>query len=154
MSQTMITLLVVGLFLLIFPLMWLGITSLLMAISGWSKVAKRYPDREDTVLGSFGWQSGAIGPHPLASVNFRNVLTFEACSTGMRLKIMTLMAPFAKPILVPWDELSVKTRSLLIVDYYDLLFGEEGEGGHIMVTKKLGRRLAEASAGRMVLPRD
>lgn len=154
MSPTMITVLVVGLFLLVFPLMWLGITSLLMAISGWSKVSARYPDRADTVLGSFGWQSGAIGPHPLASVNFRNVLTFEACSAGMRLKVMKVMAPFAKPVFVPWDALTVKTRSILIVDYYDLLFGPEGKGGHIMVSKRLGRKLAEASAGRMELPRD
>ena len=152
MSQTMITLLVVGLFLTVFPLMWLGITSLLMALSGWSKVSSRYPDRGDTIFESIGWQSGAIGPHPLAAINFRNVLTFEACSAGMRLKVMKIMAPFAKPIFVPWQDLHVKNRSILIVDYYDLLFGHEGEGGHIMVTKKLGRRLAEASAGRMVLP--
>ena len=151
MSQTMITLLVVVLFLTVFPLMWLGITSLIMAISGWSGLSERFPDRSDTVLRAFTWQSGAIGPHPMASANFRNVLTFEVCTKGLRITIMKLMAPFAKPVFVPWNRLSVQPKTF-IIEYYDLLFGPEGRDGHIMVTKGLGRKLAEASGGRLVLP--
>lgn len=149
-DATLILAIIVG-FVGFFAALWLLITTLLLKMAGWGSLSERFPDRSDETRKRFALQTGAIGPHPLASVNFKLCLTMEVCEAGLRITIMKLLAPFAEPIFIPWDELAVEKRKFLGFAYYDLLFGGEGEG-HMLISKRLGRRISEASEGALKLP--
>lgn len=142
---------IIAAWLIVFPLLWIAICSLLMAVSGWNRLAERYPERSDRLLQSLQFQSGAIGPNPLASINFSACLTFDVGRKGLRIKVMRLFAPFSQPIFVEWSKLTVRQRKFLGFPYYDLMFGG-ADDGHMLISRRAGNRIARASGGALELP--
>lgn len=152
MSQaTLILTIIVG-FTLLFTALWLAVTTVLLRMAGWHKLFERFPDRSDETRKRLALQTGAIGPHPLASVNFKMCLAFDVGEEGLRITIAKPLAPFAEPIFLEWSQIAVTDRSFLGIGYYDLMFGEDGQEGHMLVSKRLGRRIAEASGCALKLP--
>ena len=73
----------------LFPLffigMWVIVSTLLGALSGWYKLMKEFPDaeKESTVLETFSGQSGRLG-----GISMNRVLTLQVLEGGLRLKMM------------------------------------------------------------------
>lgn len=129
---------VFGLFLITFPLLWLGITALLMTLAGWSRMAERFPDRpEEPAILTLGMQSGRIG----FGVQFRGALRLTACRSGLRIGVLRLFAPFHRPILVPWNQIE-ETRSKLFFQWESRLTLGKPEAGRLVIATSVWERLS------------
>lgn len=94
------------LFFLFLPVMWVGVTTLLGLVSGWFLLATRFPDvpSEQPSLILKG-QSGSMG-----FVSMSRILTLEACSSGLRIRLSRLFGPFQRPIFVPWRAIEIERK--------------------------------------------
>lgn len=151
MDSDVIAWLVPGGFLLLFIPLWIGVCHFLLVMSGWPRLAERFPDRADTVLKTFRFQSGSMGNLPLGGVNYSSCLTISVCATGLRIRLWKIFAPFSGPVFVPWSAIEVRHRSLLVFSKYDLIFGSP-PSGNLMITHWAGRRYAAHAKGNLKLP--
>ena len=135
--------LAVAAFLLFFAALWLAVTTLLAVLSGWLRLAARYPDRSDEPLLRMRGSSGTMG----LGVNLRGVLTLSACRAGLRVGIMRLLGPFCRDFLVPWDSITVARKRVLFRPVARLEFGRPAVGA-LTISAAVADRLAEA-AGRL-----
>jgi len=127
-------------FAVFFPALWLAVTALLGALSGWYGLMARYPDQEDPALAQFRWQSGFMG----AGVRMNGVLNLAACRGGLRVGMLRLLGPFCRDFYVPWRDLRVERRSRLFGQRAILRFGD---AGRLEIPAGLADRLAQAAAG-------
>jgi hypothetical protein len=104
--------------------MWLAITGLLGALSGWYSLMARYPDHQDEALASYGWASGIMG----AGVNFNNILRLGVCQRGLRVGLPHLFGIFCRPFFVPWSELQVTRTRGVFLTWATLEFGRPAAG--------------------------
>ena len=131
----------VALILFFFVALWLLITTLLGGLSGWSGLARRYPDRDETPRVELTGQSGAMG----MGVQLRGVLTLAACPSGLRVVIWRALAPFGKPFFVPWDEIDARPKRALLVELMRLGFGTP-EAGALTISARSWERLSSPAA--------
>jgi hypothetical protein len=90
------------LFPLIFLMMWLVITSLVGLLSGWFRLQSWYSDDgTDEVLFSTPALPGYMGR---LGVRLSGWLTLGASRKGLSLRVFRLLAPFQRPLLIPWSE--------------------------------------------------
>ncbi len=94
------------LFLLIFPVMWLTVTALLSAVSGWPALADRFPSRGVAVVERIGYVSGSVGRSPGLPVAFRNSLVLTLASEGFELSTIWMFRFMHRPLFVPWTEVA------------------------------------------------
>lgn len=151
MDQTMLTVLILVIFLIFFSALWLGVTTLLVRFSGSKRLSEAFPDETGASGRVMRWQTGAVGWGPITGVSFRDALNLDACSGGLRVSIMKLLAPFVQSIFVPWDKISVKERTVIAFDFWDLHFDSPDEL-RLMVTKRTGRKLVERRNGSLQPP--
>ena len=141
-------LLTVG-FLVIFASLWFLITRLLIHLSGWAGLQQDFPDRpDDPTYEKWSMATGSMGRSPIGGVSFRNCLVIEACQSGMRAKVWRVMAPFAKPIFVPWSQMKSEAGALGTT----LLLLGTPEKGCLRVRSKFGRKIEAASQGQFTMP--
>ncbi len=83
---------------------WLFITTTLAVMSGWFGLRARYPDtgEEPLVRRRVGSASMGLGVH------LRGMVTLAACPGGLRISVNRLMAPFQRPLLIPWNEIEAE----------------------------------------------
>lgn len=114
-------------FFIYFALMWLGVTTLLSALSGWFSLMRRFPDRpNETPLLVLKRQSGRMG----MGVSLSRILTLSACPSGLRVGMMRLFGPFCQEFFVPWNEITVLRKKYFWWRYAELSFGyKEGKLG-------------------------
>lgn len=124
-----------------FMAMWLAITTLLSALSGWPALMKAFPDEEEAALLQLSGESGSMG----LGVNLRGVLTLSVCPSGLRVGMARFLAPFARDFLVPWDRITVAHKRALFVPVVRLQFGQ---AGNLTVSEALAARLAGAADDR------
>lgn len=105
---------------LAFAAIWLGVTWAIAKTSGWIALANRFPNRPETPLAQFNWRSARMGPF---GARMRNILNVGVCRSGLRLSLFWLFATWSKPILVPWDQISVKRVRGVFADEAVLQFG-------------------------------
>lgn len=122
--------------------MWLLVTTILSAVSGWKGLESRFPDRDDEVLATFRMASGLM-----RGVGMNNVLTLTACRTGLRVAMWKLFAPFDRPFFVPWEQLVVERRDGWLQKRAVLAFGAPPVG-RLDIAGHLADRLAAAAQGR------
>lgn len=122
----------------VFAAMWFAVTSLLGLLSGWYGLMRLFPDEEDQVLAKFGGQSGSMGP----GVGMNGILTLSACRGGLRVGIWRIFGPFCAPFYVPWRDLTVRRRRLLVFERADLVFGDAGK---LTIAGDLADRIARAA---------
>ena len=133
---------VVAIFAVVFPVMWISVTSLLGLMSGWFALQRRFPDREEPPLERLRYCSGMMR----GFVNLANCLHLDICPGGLRVSLVRLLGPFQRPFFVPWSEIGVKKRNYLVYSAYRLTFGRENTGKLL-----LGRRTFDriAAGGRL-----
>jgi hypothetical protein len=129
--------------LLLFPLLWLLVTTILALASGWFRLAKAYPDRPEKPLLQLTGQSGMMGPR----INMRGVLRLGVCPSGLRIGIARLLGPFSKDFLVPWEAVSVSRGKTLFWRFAKLSFGRP-ETGALTLREGIADTLAEAAGRR------
>lgn len=132
------------LFLVVGSLIWLGVTSLLGAMSGWFRLQGMFPDRGEPALLSLRMQTGMLG-----LVSLRNCLRLEACPSGLRVAVPRLLGPFQRPFLVPWASISIRERKVFLGEAQQLCFGTP-EAGSLVLSKTAVARIA--AAGPLRLP--
>ncbi|TWT78757.1 hypothetical protein CA13_01540 [Planctomycetes bacterium CA13] len=81
------------------PLMWCGISFLLTFLSGWAKLAERYPDRTLPDCKAFYCQSGNIG-----GVNYNSCLTLCVSQRGLGLSVMIPFRIGHPTLWIPWSD--------------------------------------------------
>lgn len=128
-------------FLLMFGALWIGVTWLIAKTSGWIALANRFPDRPETALARFNWQSGRMGPF---GARMKNILSVDVCLSGLRLSLFWLFATWSKPILVPWDQISVKSVKGILGNLAQLDFGRP-EAGTLTILQSLADEIAKAA---------
>lgn len=121
--------------------MWLGVTTLLGALSGWYRLMQRFPDRPEPPLLALRNQSGSLG---LVAMN--SVLCLSACPSGLRIGIMRIFGPFCRDLFVPWGEIQVSRKSRWFGRTAVLEFGH-GLGASLSIPAHVADRLAVATAG-------
>ena len=130
-------------FVLMFVLMWLGVTLLLPSLLGWSRLTAKFPDRpEEAPLSQLGMLSGHMN-----GMNMRGVLTLSVCPSGLRVSIMRLFAPSARNFFVPWDALGVTREDTMFGQTARLEFGHPSIG-YLALAGRSADKLARAAAGR------
>lgn len=121
------TLLFAG-FLAVFAAMWLGMTALLGAMSGWKGLEERYRDTEERALLKLRGQSGVLN-----GVEYRGVMDLSACRSGLRVSVWRLFGFSQKPFLVPWASIRAEDTNLLFFQMTQLTFeGHPGQGLRLM----------------------
>jgi hypothetical protein len=136
--------LVPALFLIFFPAMWLGVTSLLGALSGWFGLQRAFPDRDEPALEQWRMQSGAVG-----FVRFNNSLRLDICAGGLRIAVSRFLGPFQRPIYVPWASVTAQRRKVIFGEVWRFGFGLP-ETGSLTLPSATAERIA--ATGRLKLP--
>src|SRR5262245_57248626 len=101
MSQTATLFLVIGLFLLFFPTLWLAITLLLSGLGGWHTLAKKYRETTPFQGTLHGGQKAMFG-----IVSYKHVLTVGTNQYGMHLSTFILFRAFHPPLFIPWPDIT------------------------------------------------
>ncbi len=135
---------------IVFAAMWLGITLVMHHISGWDRLMRAFPDRDDMIAERFNMVSGMMGDFPPFGVQYGNCLTLDACGMGLRVKVWRIFGPNSQPFYVPWLQVFPRKRRILFFTYCQLGFGNP-EAGHLTISRRTARKIARASAGRLEL---
>ena len=128
-----------------FGAVWLGVATLLGAMSGWFTLAAQFPDRPEPALLKVNGQSGSMGEF---RVSMRGILNLSVCSSGLRVGINRIFGPFSRPYFVPWDAMNVERIQRLIGPAAVLRFGS----GRLSIPAYVADRLARATGGRWPEP--
>lgn len=151
MSETATVLTVVLLFGFAFPVIWLGVTTLLAELGGWNRLQRRFPDEPNAqTLERFRFRSAQLG-HPAFGVSYSGVLTFEVCNTGLRISVWKLFGLFSKPIFLPWDGFHTERYQWFIWDACRIIWGP-GKRDSMIIYRRLAEALALASDGKFGSP--
>lgn len=121
--------------------MWLVVTTILSVASGWFRLAKRYPNRDEPTIRKIGSQSGMMG----LGVSMRGILVLTACRSGLRVAIWRVFGPFCPPFFVPWEEIGVRSTKLLFRPLARLGFGQP-ETGVLSIEQKTWDVLAHSAS--------
>jgi hypothetical protein len=127
--------------LLLFPGLWLIVTSLLGLLSGWYALMLRYPDTQESTLFSVNRQSGVMGQ----VVSMSRILRLEVCSSGIRVGVMRLFGPFCRDFLVPWGEIAIVRKDRFLWQAAELRFGIPPIG-RLSIAAHVANRLARAAS--------
>jgi hypothetical protein len=127
--------------------MWLLISTVLGMWSGWNTLQDEFPDRQERPNLRLRFQSGALGSgrlwNPWGNVQYGNCLRLDACPAGLRISLWKIFGPFLRPIFVPWNEIAVTERRMLVFKMYRLSLGRSGRT--LTVPARTYRKLAAAS---------
>lgn len=130
-----------------FIAMWMVVTTMLGAMSGWFTLQREFPNSDGASRLTLRMRSGRMG----LGVNMSGILTLAACPSGLRIGILRLFGPFQRPFLVPWDRITAEPRTQFFIPSVRLSFGRP-EVGTLTIDARLWQRLAaEASAPNLRL---
>ncbi len=92
-------------FLTFFLGMWIGISGLLSAVSGWYQLSKRFPcPKNFQAEKSFRMTSMSLG-YPFLPVNYGHCVFVRIGEAGIRLSVLFLFRLFDPPMLIPWRDI-------------------------------------------------
>lgn len=126
-----------------FGALWCFVCSLLSFIGGWSTLATRYRLHSVFVGERWSFQSGQMR----WSVNYGNCLTVGGNSQGLYLAVLALFRFKQPPLLIPWEEVTVRRRQLLFLNWVRLELGRELHVP-LSIRTKLAERLRVAAGDR------
>jgi hypothetical protein len=141
---------VIVLFPFFFAGLWLAVTMVLGAWSGWNSLQQSYPDRQEQPIDRMRMQSGMLGSgssfNPWGGVSYSGCLRFDVCPSGLRVAVWRIFGPLQRPFFVPWNEIRVEKFNLFFFSRYRLNFGNRNDAG-----LSIGRRAFERIAANSPL---
>ena len=96
-------------FLVLFPILWCGVSFMLAQISGWSRLAARFRTADAPEGRALFMQPGRIG-----AVRYSSCLTVHVAERGMYLAVFPLWRVGHPRLFIPWAEFHNlrRTRSM------------------------------------------
>ena len=99
----------VPLFLIAFPVLWLGITGMLGELGGWGELARLYREPEGTVrapvqrfsMASLDLRRGTFS----LPMNYGNCVVVEVSAAGLHLRTWLPFRFRHPPLLIPWTQI-------------------------------------------------
>jgi len=129
-------------FALAFALGWCFLGWIVGLDTGWYRLARRYPDRDEPALLDLQRQYGRMG-----GLRLGGVLRFGVCDSGLRIGLHWSVGPFCKTMLVPWSSLSVVRKRGRWGRSAELSF-DYGKRTVLAIPEHLANRLGRAAASR------
>jgi hypothetical protein len=108
-EQTQITLLVIGLFVVVFPMFWCSIVMLLSFVGGWRNLAEKYATDKEPKGHAFRWVNGSVGV-----VSYKNCLTAHVAPEGLFLSVPIFFRIGHKPLFIPWKAIHSQQSSTFL----------------------------------------
>ena len=84
---------------------WLFVTRLLAALSGWSSLADTYRGALTSITASEPMASGRISRFGIP-INYNHVLSVAAGDEGVQLTLFRLLASGSPPLAIPWSHVA------------------------------------------------
>jgi hypothetical protein len=94
--------LIVLAFPIFFGAMWIGVVSLLGAMSGWRGMAAAFPAVQDPTAQRFSFGSASIGWRGFP-VSYKSILTVDVGDYGIGLSVMRMFGFNHPPMSIPWQ---------------------------------------------------
>ena len=134
--------LIVGVWLVVFPLFWLGITGLLSIVGGWRDLARSYATDPATFSGIRPTNATGSLRRALLPVNYSNTLLVYVRSDGLGLATWRIFRFKHPPLFIPWTAVrDCQAGSLFFWRYADIRL--HGSSVAIMVGGRAGRAILE-----------
>jgi hypothetical protein len=128
-------------FAVLFVVVWLMATTILALLSGWFRLMAEYPDQSIEPILLLRGQSGTM-----AGISMRGILILSVCSTGLRVGMMRVFGPFCRDFFVPWENIAVTRKAILIWPVANLQFGNPVIGT-LSLSTHTADRIARAANG-------
>ena len=93
---------IVGWFLLLFVVAWLGACGMLSLMGGWHRLATRFRSASDINGEKYRFASMSLGSG-LFPVRYRNTLFVTVGRSGMALSVLFLFRVLHPPLFIPWS---------------------------------------------------
>jgi hypothetical protein len=130
--------------LLMFALIWCGITATLSVVSGWHALA-RDMRAFDAVEGErFRFASGFVGGR-LVPVSYGRSLFLTVNMTGLRLSVFPLLRLLAPPLFVRWSQVET-IEDMQILLFRSAVIRLRGRSTSIRIRGRAGVRILETYA--------
>ena len=108
--------LIIPVFLIIFPLFFMGITTLLSFLGGWRSLANKYKTDRNPPSNARSMQSGKM-----SFVRYNNVLKIGTYQDGLFLDVFLLFKAGHPALFIPWQAISeIKNTNFLFMSYYKI----------------------------------
>ena len=102
-------------FLLLFVVMWFGVTALLSRLGGWSSLAEQLRATQPESGDSFRFASGSVGAK-VFPVNYGSCLFITVNDSGFHISVLFLFRFQSPPLFIPWSQVeSVEEKKLLFM---------------------------------------
>ena len=102
-SGPWLAVLIVGAWLVFFPLLWLGIASLLSVVGGWRELAATYAVDPATFKGDRArTTTGALQRSFMLPVNYSSCLLVYVRDDGVGLHVWRIFSFMHPPLFIPW----------------------------------------------------
>ncbi len=102
------------------PSFWLFVTWLLNRSAGWPELIRSFPRPTGKALFTLKLPWAVMGK----GVTCKNVITIAAHDAGVTVEQNRLFGLFTRPVLIPWDQLTVGASGGAAPDLVRLRFGE------------------------------
>jgi hypothetical protein len=131
-----------------FTFFWCLISFVLSRVSGWATLAAAYPAAPvSTPSTRFAWQSAFMN----GNAKYSGAMTVVADAQRGHFAMFPLLRIGHEAFSVPWDDIRVERRQLLLTERAALTFAR-APGVTMLVSRSLVERLGHASGGHVRLP--
>jgi len=125
-----------------FVIMWIATTTLMGFVSGWFRLMKAYPDRQEPSLLQLNFRSGWMG-----WISLNGILMLSACPSGLRVGMLRIFGLFTRDFFVPWNEIKVSRTKVFFRSMAELQFGDPAVG-KLTVSASIADQLASTVSER------
>jgi hypothetical protein len=138
--------LIIGIWVIVFPLFWLGITGLLSVVGGWRELAASYAAGPATFEGIRALNATGALQRSLLPVNYSSTLRVYVRDEGVGLATWRIFRFMHPPLFIPWTAVrDVQAGRLLFWPYVAITL--HGSSVSIMVGGRAGRAIMERWMG-------
>ena len=138
MSEGLIALLIIGAFVIIFPLFWIAIIQLIARFGGWKSLTKNYAAQGSASGDHFRFASARFGRF----TSYSNCLNVSVSPQGIGLRPFILFRAGHSALFLPWEDVLQLTRwQTLVFSSVQLTINRPMGQGPIKVTL-YGKKLA------------
>ena len=130
MSDALLPFVVIGGFLIAFPLMWVAVLTLMAQLSGWARLARTFTDHAPTQPPHFSWRSAQFG----WLANYNNCLQIWISPKGIGLKPIWPLGIGHAPLLLPWSAIASLAPSRVLFGTGTIVEVRPGTGAAMRFT--------------------
>jgi hypothetical protein len=123
-------------------LFWLAIVWLIAQVSGWPRLAEKYPARQPWNPKCWSLQSALLRGWS----QYRGILRICADSEALHLSLLFPFSIAHRPLTIPWREISGRKKTRFFYYGVELRF-QQTPTIPIHITRRLADRLVEVSDG-------